>query len=105
MNRPPLATNGIYARYRALLSLIVSVSRPGLLIPDLEFVSFAIVLETVPSAKIADSKLSRSGTSRCARKLPQQLLQCQRAIDRGQSQSPQFIGGIQHLQQECNIHV
>src|SRR6187200_2269602 len=34
MNRPPLRTNGIYAMYSALLSVIVRVSRPGLLMPD-----------------------------------------------------------------------
>src|SRR6185295_972494 len=32
MNRPPFFTNGMYARYKALLSLIVSVSKPGLLL-------------------------------------------------------------------------
>src|SRR5688572_17556360 len=32
MNSPPFFTNGMYARYSALLSLMVSVSRPGLLI-------------------------------------------------------------------------
>ena len=47
MNRPPFFTNGMYARYKALLSLIVSVSNPGLLL------GWRITIRCVPSGSLA----------------------------------------------------
>src|SRR3954468_3162550 len=54
MKRPPFFTNGIYARYKALLSLIVSVSNPGLLL------GWRITISCVPLGSLA----IRFGSSR-----------------------------------------
>src|ERR1700733_9394679 len=100
----------MYARYKALLSLMVSVSKPGLLIPDLEFGSLAIFPERSLSNFQRLNLLTidtdaRATALRGAWKLPQQLLQRQRAVDGSQPQSPQLIDTIQQPQQYCNIHV
>src|ERR1700722_3932119 len=89
---------------------MVSVSKPGLLIPDLEFGSLAIFPERSLSNLQRLNLLTidtdaRATALRGAWKLPQQLLQRQRAVDGSQPQSPQLVDTIQQQQQYCNIHV
>src|ERR1700689_4213098 len=94
----------MYARYRALLSLIVKVNRPGLLIPDLEFGSLAMLPVRSSTPAVAISR-GCCGLPLRARQPPQQLFERERAIDGGQAQRTQLIGGIEQPQQCCNIHV
>src|SRR5437764_5973372 len=84
MNRPPLRTKGIYARYRALLSLIVRVRSPGLLPP--------------PARNFLPH--TTHGIGSCARcQAPQKTLQRQTSIDRRFECRLEVADPVQQLEQ------
>src|ERR1700730_9240240 len=82
MNRPPLRTKGIYARYRALLSLIVRVRRPGLLPPARNFLPH-------PTHGVESSTGCQA---------PQKTLQRQTSIDRRFERGLEVPDPIQQLE-------
>ena len=81
MNRPPFFTKGMYARYSALLSLIVSVSKPGLL------------LGLRNSYRSKKPLVRQRGVAAEQQGLERQLL-----IHAGRGKAPQLAGGIQQLE-------
>src|SRR4030095_17099924 len=86
MNRPPFFTNGMYARYKALLSLIVSVSKPGLLL------GWRMTIRCVPSGSLLCGLGSKYVQQRDQPRFDGQL-----ALERGSGQLRfQGPGAIHH---------
>jgi hypothetical protein len=80
MNNPPFFTKGMYARYKALLSLMVRVNSPGLLLGLRNYVSFR-------------SSVRQGGTA-----AEEQGFQCQLLVHAGRCETPQLAGGVQKLE-------
>src|SRR6185312_2061674 len=93
MNSPPLRTKGMSARYKALLSLIVKVSSPGLFPPG--FMSFVSCCE--PSA--SDSGGPPRGQP------AQQALQRQPPVERRVQRGLELPHPVQHLEELPYIQI